>query len=76
MSQPAATPPDPRRAVRPSAIASIVLLVAASLTGLLASGGDTVSVIHGVTVAFALPVTFAAHLIAIVASGSPPSDPS
>jgi hypothetical protein len=35
-----------------------------------------VSVIHGVTVAFALPVTFAAHLIAIVASGSPPSDPS
>ena len=69
-------PPDPRKAVRPTAWASMILLVIASLTGLLASGGDWVSVVHGVTVAFALPVTFAAHLIAIVASGPTPSNPS
>ena len=75
MSPPPA-PPDPRKAVRPTAWASMALLAIASLSGLLASDGDWLSVVHGITVAFALPVTFAAHLIAIVASGLPPSNPS
>ena len=76
MTQPPPPPPDPRRAVRPTAWASMVLLAAASLTGLLASDSDWLSVVHGITVAVALPVTLAAHLIAIVASGLPPSNPS
>jgi len=73
---PAPSPPDLRRAVRVSAVLSLASLLAAGFSGLAASAGGLASAIHAASVAFALPVSFLAHLIALVHASAARSDPS
>jgi hypothetical protein len=64
---PTPPPPDPSRAVKPTAGLSMLLLLAASLSGLFAGGSETGALLHAIAVTVALPVSFVAHLVAVVA---------
>ena len=65
-------PPDLRRPVRISAVVSLAALAAAGLSGLIAADGGWGAVLHAALVAVALPVSFLAHLVALVAVAGPP----